>query len=132
MGYNRQEINMKKIAMVLIAMVGIAFVANAQQDKKSIQGDYNNTVLVSVSDDSQSSTSITFYNNSTKTIEVCVKIYNDSGVEIGQGCYTVPAAPAQGSHSETTKTVSKISPCRGGADGCEVKGIKITSAKVRN
>ena len=123
---------MKKIAIVLIAMVGFGFVANAQQAKKSIQGDYDNTVLVSVSNDSQSSTSITIYNNSTKTITVCVSILNDQGVEVGEGCYSVPGAPAQGSSSKTTETVTKVTPCRGGADGCEVKGITITSAKVKN
>ena len=118
--------------MVLIAMVGFVFMANAQQAKKSIQGDYDNTVIASVSNDGQTSTSITFYNNSTKTIEVCVKVYNDSGVEIGQGCFSIPGAPKQGSSRKTTESVSKIVPCRGGADGCEVKGIEITKAKVQN
>lgn len=123
---------MKKIAMFLIATVGFVFVANAQQDKKSIQGDYNNTVLVSVSDDSQTSTSITFYNNSTNEIKVCVEVYNDQGSKLGGDCYTIPAAPAQGSHSETTKKLSKPVACRSATSGCEVKRIKITSAKVQN
>ena len=118
--------------MVLIAMVGFAFVANAQQDKKNIQGDYNNTVIASVSNDSKTSASITFYNNSPKTIEVCVKITNDSGVELGQDCFTIPAAPEQGSHSTTTKTISKPAGCGSAASGCEVKGIEITKAKAKN
>lgn len=123
---------MKKIALVLIAMVSFAFVANAQQDRKSIQGDYDNTVLASVSEDGQASVSITFYNNSTKTIKVCVEIYNDQGAKLGSDCFTIPGAPAQGSHSETTKRISKPVPCRSAASGCEVKGIRITSAKVQN
>lgn len=117
--------------MVLIAMVGFVFAANAQQDKKSIQGDYNNTVIASVSDDGQTSTSITFYNNSTKEITVCIEVYNDQGSVLGRDCYTIPAAPEQGSHSEITKSISKPAGCRSAASGCEVKGIRITSAKVK-
>lgn len=122
---------MKKIAMLLIAMVGFVFVANAQQDRANVPGDNGNTVLVSVSDDSQTSTSITFYNNSSKTITVCVSVYNDQGSEVGKGCYSVPAA-TQGSHSETTQTISKIRPCSSASSGCEVKRIKITKVNVRN
>lgn len=122
---------MKKIAMVLIAMVGFVFVANAQQDKASVPGDNGSTVLVSVSDDSQTSTSITIYNNSSKSITVCVSIYNDQGSEVGKGCYSVPAA-AQGSHSKTTQTISKIRPCNSTSSGCEVKRIKITKVNVQN
>ena len=122
---------MKKIAMVLIAMVCFVFVANAQQAKKNIQGDYNNTVIASVSNDSKTSTSITFYNNSTKTIEVCVKITNDSNQEIGKDCFTIPGAPEQGSHKEITKSISKPEWCRS-LSGCEIKAIEITKAKVKN
>ena len=122
---------MKKIALVLIAMIGFVFAANAQQAKASVPGDYNNTVIASVSVDSQTSTSITFYNNSTKTIEVCVSVLNDQGSEVGKGCYTVPAA-TQGNHSEKTATLSKIRPCSSYASGCEVKSIKITSVKVKD
>ena len=123
---------MKKIAMVLIAMVGFAFAANAQQDKASVPGDNGNTVFVSVSDDSQTSSSITFYNNSTKSITVCVSVYNDQGSEVGKDCYSVPAADAQGSHSETTQRISKIRGCSTASSGCETKRIKITKVNVRN
>lgn len=116
----------------MIAVMGFTFAANAQQDRKSIQGDYDNTVLVSVSYDGQTSASITFYNNSTKTITVCVSILNDQGSEIGKDCYTVPGAPAQGYHSEKKETISKIRVCGSVTSGCEVKGIRITSAKVKN
>ena len=120
---------MKKLAIVLIAMMGFVSVANAQQDKAKVPGDSGNTVLVSVSDDSQTSTSITFYNNSTKSIEVCVSVYNDQGSEVGKGCYSIPGASAQGYHSETTKTISKTGGCRTCSSGCETKRIKITSVK---
>lgn len=123
---------MKKLAIFFIAMMGFVFVANAQQDKKSIQGDYNNTVIASVSSDSQTSSSITFYNNSTKTIEVCVTIYNDQGSEVGQGCFSVPGASSQGDHSEKTVSISKPRACSSCTSGCEAKSIRITSAKVKN
>jgi len=122
---------MKKFAMVLIAILGFVFVANAQQDKASVPGDYGNTVLVSVSDDSQTSTSITIYNNSTKSITVYVSVYNDQGNEVGKAYFSVPAA-TQGSHSKTTQTISKIRPCSLTTSGCEVKGIKITKVTVQN
>ncbi len=112
-------------------MLCIVFVANAQQDSKSIQGDSGNAVFASVSSDSQTSTSITLYNNSTKTITVSVSVYNDQGSEVGKGTFTVHGASAQYSHSESTATISKISPCRN-LTGCEVKSIRITSAKVNN
>jgi hypothetical protein len=120
---------MKKLALVLIAMVGFVFVANAQQDKASVPGDNGNTVLVSVSADSQTSSTITFYNNSTKSIEVCVSVYNDQGGEVGKGCYSIPGASAQGYHSETTKTLPKKAACSSCSSGCEAKRIKITSVK---
>jgi hypothetical protein len=123
---------MKKIILLMIAVMGFTFAANAQQDRKSIQGDYDNTVLVSVSYDGQTSTSITFYNNSTKTITVSVSVYNDQNSEVGKGTFTVPGASAQGSHSESTATISKIRPCSNATSGCEAKRIQITSAKVKN
>ena len=67
---------MKKVLLILVALIGISYAANAQQDKARVPGDSGNTVLVSVSDDSQTSSTITFYNNSTKSIEVCV-LYSD-------------------------------------------------------
>lgn len=123
---------MKKIGIVLIAMLGFVFVANAQQDKARVPGDYDNMVFASVSDDSQTSSSITFYNNSTKSLVVCVSVYNDHGSEIGKDCFPVPGATAQGSHSETTETLSKAGVCRTCTSGCETKKIKITSVKVQN
>ena len=120
---------MKRITLVLIAMVGFVFVANAQQDKANVPGDNGNTVFVSVSEDSQTSSTITFYNNSTKSIEVCVSVYNDQGSEVGKGCYSIPGASEQGYHSETTKTLSKIGACSSCSSGCETKRIKITSVK---
>lgn len=123
---------MKKLAIFLIAMTGFVFVANAQQDRARVPGDNNNTVIASVSDDSQTSSSITFYNNSTKSIKVCVSVYNDQGSKIGEGCYSVPAADAQGDHSEKTVRLSKIRPCSSATSGCEVKSIKITDVKVEN
>lgn len=131
MEYNRQK-KMKKIAIVLIAMIGFVSVANAQQTKKAIQGDNNNTVIASVSNDSQTTTSITFYNNSTKPIEVCVSVFNDQGSKVGEDCFSVPGAPAQGNHSEKTVRLSKIRSCSSTTSGCEVKRIVITSAKVQN
>lgn len=121
---------MKKLAMFLIAMMGFVFVANAQQDKASVPGD-GNTVLVSVSEDSQTSSTITFYNNSTKSLTVCVSFFNDRGTKIGSDCYSVPGAAAQGSHSETIKTYDKGGACRSCTSGCETKRIKIESVKVQ-
>ena len=120
---------MKKLAIVLIAMIGLVSVANAQQDKARVPGDPDNMVFASVSDDSQTSSSITFYNNSTKSITVCVSVYNDNNSEVGNGCYTIPGATAQGNHSETTVTLSKKKACSSCSSGCEVKRIKITYVK---
>lgn len=119
---------MKRITLVLIAMVGFVFVANAQQARASVPGDSGNTVLVSVSNDSQTSSTLTFYNNSTKTVTVCVSVYN-GGNEVGSGCFTVPGAPAQGSHSETPKTLYKTKGCGMASSGCEVTRIEITSVE---
>ncbi|MBR1512836.1 MAG: hypothetical protein IJ622_00930 [Bacteroidales bacterium] len=120
---------MKKVLLVLVALIGISFAANAQQDRASVPGDSGNTVLVSVSADSQTSSTITFYNNSTKSVEVCVSVYNAQGSEVGKGCYSVPGATSQGYHSETTETLSKTAACRTCSSGCEAKRIKITSVK---
>ena len=128
MGYNWAKKKMKKV-FVLAMLLGFVFVANAQQDKANVPGDNGNTVLVSVSADSQTSSTITFYNNSTKSIEVCVSVYNDQGGEVGKGCYSVPGAAAQGYHSETTKTLTKKGACSSCTSGCETKRIKITSVK---
>jgi hypothetical protein len=123
---------MKKILLVGLAVIGFAFAANAQQDKARVPGDYDNMVFASVSDDSQTSSSITFYNNSTKSIEVCVSVYNDQGCEVGKGCYYVSGAAEQGKHSESTATLSKNRACSSCTSGCEAKRIKITSVKVQN
>ena len=111
-------------------MVGFVFVANAQQAKASVPGD-GNTVIVSVSDDSHTSATLTFYNNSTKSLEVCISVYNDCGAKVKSECYSVPGASAQGYHSETTKTLYKNCPS-GTTSGCETKRIKIDSVKVKN
>ena len=120
---------MKKVLLILVALIGISYAANAQQDRANVPGDNGNMVLVSVSDDSQTSSTITFYNNSTKSIEVCVSVYNDQGSEVGKGCYSIPGASAQGYHSETTKTLSKKAACSSCSSGCETKSIRITSVK---
>ena len=117
---------MKRITLVLIAMVGFVFVANAQQARASVPGDSGNTVLVSVSEDSQTSSTLTFYNNSTKTVTVCVSVYNGRN-EVGSDCFTVPGAKEQGYHSESTATLYKINACRSCSSGCEATSIKITS-----
>lgn len=120
---------MKRITLVLIAMVSFVFVANAAQDRAPISGDSGNTVLVSVSDDSQTSSELTFYNNSTKSITVCVRVYNGRN-EVGSGCFDIPGASAQGSHYECTKTLNKTKGCGMASSGCEVTRIEITSANV--
>lgn len=117
---------MKRITLVLIAVVGFVFVANAQQARASVPGDSGNTVLVSVSSDSQTSSTLTFYNNSTKTVTVCVSVYNGRN-EVGSDCFTVPGASAQGSHSESTATLYKTKGCGMASSGCEATSIKITS-----
>ena len=79
MGYNLAPKKMKKLLLLGLAVIGFAFAANAQQDRASVPGDQGNTVFVSVSDDSQASSSLKFYNNSTKSLEVCVSVFNDQG-----------------------------------------------------
>lgn len=123
---------MKKILLVGLVVIGFAFAANAQQDRASVPGDYGNTVLVSVSDDSQTSSSLKFYNNSTKSLRVCVCVYNDQGSKVGEDCFDVSGAAEQGKHSESTATLYKKSVCSSYTSGCETKGIKITKVTVQN
>lgn len=113
-------------------MVGFVFVANAQQTKARVPGE-DNYVFASVSDDSQASSTITFYNNSTKTVEVCVSVYNsvNGGSKVAEGCYSIPGAAAQGSHSETTQTLSKGWACSSCTSGCEAKRITIDKVTVQ-
>lgn len=122
---------MKKLIVVLIAMVGFVFVANAQQDRAFVPGDDGYAVFVSVSDDSHTSCTLTFYNNSTKSLEVCISVFGDTGAKVKSECYYVPGAAEHGSHSETTKTLYKNCPS-GTTSGCETKRIKIDSVKVKN
>ena len=122
---------MKKLIVVLIAMVGFVFVANAQQDKAFVPGDDGYAVFVSVSDDSHTSSSLRFYNNSTKSIKVCVSVYNERGIKVGSDCYSVYGAAEHGYHSESTATLYKNSPS-GTTSGCETKRIKIDSVEVLN
>ena len=133
MGYNLALIYMKKIALVLIAMMGFVFAANAQQTKANVPGD-NGTVIASITSDSQTSSTITFYNNSTKTIEVCVSVYNSNsgGSKVAEDCFSIPSADAEYSHTETTETLSKGSACSTCTSGCEAKRIEITKVKVQN
>ena len=121
---------MKKLAIMMIAMVGFIFAANAQQARANVPGDNSNTVLVSVSSDSQTSATLTIYNNSTKDITVSVSVLNDQRSEVGTGSYSVPGATAQGNSAKTTVTISKVTGCRAATSGCEVKDIKITNIKV--
>ena len=122
---------MKKLIVVLIAMVGFVFAANAQQDKAFVPGDDGYAVFVSVSDDSHTSSSLRFYNNSTKSIKVCVSVYNERGIKVGSDCYSVYGAAEHGYHSESTATLYKNSPS-GTTSGCETKRIKIDSVEVLN
>ena len=133
MGYNLAKKKMKKVFVLLSAMLlGFVIEANAQQDRASVPGDYGNTVLVSVSEDSQTSSSLTFYNNSTKSLQVCVCVYNDQGSKVGEDCYYVSGAVEQGKHSESTATLYKKSVCSSCSSGCETKRIKITKVTVQN
>ena len=123
---------MKKLAMILIAMVSFAFVANAQQDRKRVQGDNNgNMVLVSVSEDNQTSAILKFYNNSRKDVKVSVEIYNDQRSCIGNGTYTISGASEQRYH-ESERTISKIPASRICTSGCEVCSIRIIEAEAIN
>ena len=119
---------MKRITLVLIAMVGFVFVANAQQARASVPGD-GNTVLVSVTSDSQTSSDLMFYNNSTKTVTVRVSVYNGRN-EVGSDSFTISGADAQGSHTESTATLRKINACRSCSSGCETTRISIEVTRV--
>ena len=119
---------MKKLLLVIAVISAFFASANAQQTRARVPGE-DNFVIASISNDSQTSSSITFYNNSTKSIRVCVSVYNDSGNKVGEDCFSVPGAAAQGYHSETTKTLSKYRSCAGCTSGCEARGIKITSVE---
>ena len=131
MGYNRAKNKMKKLFLTCLAVIGFVFVANAQQAKKSVPGDYGNTVIVSVSSDSQTFSSLKFYNNSTKSLEVCVSVYNGNS-KVGGDCFYVPGAAEQGRHSESTAKLYKLSACSSCTSGCEAKRIEITSVEVKN
>lgn len=123
MGYNAAKRGkMKKLLLVIAIIAGFLTSANAQQDKARVTGDEDNTVIVSVSNDSQTSSSIKFYNNSTKSITVCVSVYNDQNNEIGKDCYEV-----SGRAYGQSETLSKVRGCGITTSGCEVKRIKITS-----
>lgn len=110
-------------------MIGFVFVANAQQARASVPDDSGNTVLVSVSSDSQTSSDLTFYNNSTKTVKVRVTVYNGQN-EVGSDSFTVPGAKAQGYHSESTATLYKTKGCSITSSGCETTRISIEVIEV--
>lgn len=124
MGYNRQKRKMKKSLLVIAVIIGFLTSANAQQDKASVPGDDGNYVFASISDDSQTSSSIKFYNNSTKSIKVCVSVLNDNNSEVGRGCYEV-----SGRADGQTERLSKMRACENFTSGCEAKRIKITSVQ---
>ena len=119
---------MKKLLLVVAIIFGFLTCANAQQTKKRVPGE-DNYVFASISNDSQTSSSIQFYNNSTKSIRVCVRVYNDQNSKVGEDCYSVPGATAQGSHSEITKTLYKTKGCGLATGGCEAKRIEITTVE---
>ena len=124
MGYNRQKKKMKKLLLAIVIIMGFLASANAQQDKARVPGDENNYVFASISDDSQTSTSIKFYNNSTKSIKVCVSVLNDQNKEIGRNCYEV-----SGRANGQTERLSKMRACENATSGCEAKRVKITSVQ---
>lgn len=130
-GIEQVKLKMKKLFLVIAIIIGFLTSANAQQAKARVPGE-DNFVIASISNDSQTSSSITFYNNSTKTLKVCVSVLNDQGNVAGKDCYEVPGASAQGNHTETTETLSKHPGCRQTTSGCEAKSIKITSVTVQN
>lgn len=124
MGYNRQKRKMKKLLLVIAVIMGLLTCANAQQDKARVPGDEDNYVFASISDDGQTSTSIKFYNNSTKSIKVCVSVLNDQNKEVGRGCYEV-----SGRANGQMERLSKMRACENATSGCEAKRIKITSVE---
>lgn len=121
MGYNRQKRKMKNLLLAIAIIMGFLASANAQQDKARVPGDENNYVFASISEDSQTSSSIKFYNNSTKSIRVCVSVLNDQNSEVGKGCYEV-----SGRADGQTERLSKMRACENFTSGCEAKRIKIT------
>lgn len=112
---------MKKLLLAIAIIVGFLTSANAQQDKASVPGDEGNYVFASISDDSRTSSSIKFYNNSTKSITVCVSVLNDQNMEVGRGCYEV-----SGRADGQMERLSKMRACENATSGCEAKRIKIT------
>ena len=124
MGYNRQKREMKKVLLAIAIIMGFFASANAQQDKAIVPGDVHNYVFASISDDSKTSSSIKFYNNSTKSVKVCVSVLNDQNMEVGRGCYEVP-----GRANGQVESLSKMRACENATSGCEAKRIKITSVE---
>lgn len=124
MGYNRQKREMKKVLLAIAIIMGFFASANAQQDKAIVPGDVRNYVFASISDDSKTSSSIKFYNNSTKSVKVCVSVLNDQNMEVGRGCYEVP-----GRANGQVESLSKMRACENATSGCEAKRIKITSVE---
>lgn len=119
---------MKKLLLVIAVISAFFASANAQQTRARVPGE-DNFVIASISNDSQTSSSITFYNNSTKSIRVCVRVYNDQNSKVGEECYSVPGATAQGYHSELTKTLYKTKGCDYATSGCKAKRIEITTVE---
>lgn len=124
MGYNRQKRKMKKLLLAIAIIMFFLTSANAQQDKARVPNDEDNFVFASVSDDSQTSSSIKFYNNSTKSIKVCVSVLNDQNVAVGKDCYEV-----SGRANGQVERLSKMRACENATSGCEAKRIKITSVE---
>ena len=119
----RQKKKMKKLLLVIAIIMGFLTSANAQQAKARVPGE-DNFVFASISDDGQTYSSIKFYNNSTKTIKVCVRVLNDQNNEVGKGCYEV-SGRANGQQERLSKTRA----CESAESGCEAKRIEITSVE---
>lgn len=122
MGYNEQKRKMKKLLLAIAIIMGFLASANAQQDKARVPGDENNYVFASISDDSQTSSSIKFYNNSTKSIKVCVSVLNEQNFEVGRDCYEI-----SGRANGQMERLSKMRACENLT--CEAKRIRITSVE---
>ena len=119
----RQKREMKKLLLVIAIIIGFLTSANAQQAKARVPGE-DNFVFASISDDGQTYSSIKFYNNSTKTIKVCVRVLNDNNAEVGRDCYEV-----SGRANGQQERLSKIRACGSAESGCEAKRIEITSVE---
>ncbi|MBQ6070205.1 MAG: hypothetical protein IJK85_00475 [Bacteroidales bacterium] len=115
---------MKKLLLAIAIIMGFLASANAQQDKARVPGDENNYVFASITGDSQTSSSIKFYNNSTKSITVCVSVLNDQNKEVGRDCYEV-----SGRANGQMVRLPKMRACENTTSGCEAKRIKITSVE---